>query len=71
MGDYVLARRGGALIIAAAVDPSAPGPEFELDARLLPMTLSAQQIRHLPFTKGVSQLTETSWTGWPIMGPRT
>ncbi|CAK0854995.1 unnamed protein product, partial [Prorocentrum cordatum] len=71
MSDYALAKWGGSLLVAVAVDPALPGADFELDARLLPLAGSPQGIRHLAFSEGVIQLAESAWPGWPMMGPRT
>ncbi|CAK0852624.1 unnamed protein product, partial [Prorocentrum cordatum] len=58
-------------LLVKAVDPSAPGPELESDARVLDIKTRPDGSRHRHFTEAARQVTTTEWPEWPILGPRT
>ncbi|CAK0822951.1 unnamed protein product, partial [Prorocentrum cordatum] len=66
-----IATKGTECLLVKAVDPAAPGPEFESDARVLGVGARADGSRHRHFTEAALQVTTTEWPEWPIMGART
>jgi hypothetical protein len=43
----------------------------EVDARVLPLTVTDAGVRHMDFRGATRKLTETPWPNWPVLGPRT
>ncbi|CAK0877595.1 unnamed protein product [Prorocentrum cordatum] len=66
-----IATKGTECLLVKAVDPSAPGPELESDARVLDIKSRPDGSRHRHFTETARQVTTTEWPEWPILGPRT
>ena len=68
LGDFALGKLRNRLLCSRLVDTASPGPDFEVDARNLPLTLDDKQVRHFPFQSGVKALTQSDWAGWPMLG---
>ncbi|CAK0817405.1 unnamed protein product, partial [Prorocentrum cordatum] len=66
-----IATKGTECLLVKAVDPAAPGPELESDARVLDIKTQPDGSRHRHFTEAARQVTTTEWPEWPILGPRT
>jgi len=66
-GLAMLSRGGDVILMKSEV----PGTDDDLDARVLPVALDKDRGRHLAWSAGVGQLTETAWDAWPVLGPRT
>jgi hypothetical protein len=45
--------------------------EGDLDARVLAVARDPEGVRFRAFREGVDMLTQSTWAGWPISGPRT
>ena len=54
---------------AAAAEEDAP--DEEMDVRILAISRNPEGVRHKEFRDAVEQVSETTWSGWPISGPRT
>ena len=59
---------GGATSLVQSLD--ADKVEDDVDARVLPI-LEDGGVRNRSYRDPVKELTQTTWPGWPVLGPRT
>ena len=71
--DYGIIGEGLGSVKVGSASPAIQrgGPDAALGARVLAISESTGDGRHLGFRDGAKQLTETTWPSWPLLGPRT